>query len=248
MRTLYISILLSSLFFLSGCTKTLQFANADPRIYEVSKKSGKTDGALEDLIAPYRTNLDKAMNSVIGQAGIKLTKGKPESTLGTFVANLLLESARSADPTPVDFAMQNYGGIRISEIPEGDITTGKIFELMPFDNLLVVVDCPSKIAKRFINDMARSGGAPLSSNISFSIVEKKAEHIKIDGKAFDESRNYRIAMPDYIANGGGGKDYLIDLPRLDSEVLIRDAIIEYVTNHEGPIAPKLLGSISVSNN
>ena len=34
----------------------------------------------------------------------------------------------------------NHGGIR-SYIPKGNITTGKIFELMPFDNLIVVTGC-----------------------------------------------------------------------------------------------------------
>ncbi len=248
MQKIPLLILFSFLIVLNSCNKTLQFSNADPRFYEVSKKTGKNSGELESLISPYRTKLDLAMNSVIGQAGIKLTKGKPESTLGTFVANLILEQARESDPTYVDFAMQNYGGLRISEIPKGGITTGKIFELMPFDNMLVVVDCPGQIALEFINSVAASGGAPLSSNISFEIDEDQANNINIDGKPFDKNRNYRIAMPDYIANGGGGKDYLIPLPRLDLEILIRDAIITYVTNHVGPIAPKLSGSISKAKN
>jgi len=248
MQRLHLLFFIAALLLLNSCNKTLQFANADPRFYEVSKKTGTAGGELEALIAPYRADLESAMNTEIGQAGIKMTKGKPESTLGSFVANLMLEHAREADPTPVDFAMQNYGGLRISEIPKGAITTGKIFELMPFDNMLVVVDCTGEIAKQFINDLAASGGAPLSGNISFQIIEKEAANIMIDGKPFDEQRNYRIAMPDYIANGGGRKDYLTKMPRLDLEVMIRDAILEYVTNHEGPIAPKLPGNISVSKN
>jgi hypothetical protein len=31
----------------------------------------------------------------------------------------------------------NSGGIRLPEMPAGAITQGKIFELMPFDNLMV---------------------------------------------------------------------------------------------------------------
>ena len=55
---------------------------------------------------------------------------------------------------PVDFAVINYGGMRIPAIPKGPITRGKIFELMPFDNLLVVVRLDVSILTQFINHMA----------------------------------------------------------------------------------------------
>jgi len=140
--------------------------------------------------------------------------------------------------------MQNYGGIRIGEIPEGPITRGKIFELMPFDNMLVVLECPGNITAKLLHSFAASGGAPVSGNISMLIDGNKASHIKINGKSFDPNKTYRIAMPDYIARGGDKSDYLMDLPMLDTGVLIRDAIIESVKNSKEPIMVKLDGRIS----
>ena len=40
----------------------------------------------------------------------------------------------------VDFVVLNYGGLRIQSMAAGPITMSKVYELMPFDNTLVVVD------------------------------------------------------------------------------------------------------------
>ena len=42
----------------------------------------------------------------------------------------------------------NHGGIR-SYIPKGNITTGKIFELMPFDNLIVLQEVKGSVLQQF---------------------------------------------------------------------------------------------------
>lgn len=238
-------LLLISAIFITGCGKVPQLARANPQFYEISKETGTASGNLEETITTYRTDLDKAMNMTIGEAGMKLTKGKPESTLGNWLADLMLERARVEDPGKVDFAMQNYGGIRISEIPPGPISRGKIFELMPFDNMLVVLECPGNITAKLLESFARSGGVPVSGNISMLIDGNKASRVKINGKPFDANRTYRIAMPDYIARGGDKSEYLQDLPMLDTGVLIRDAILDAVKNAGEPITVKLDGRISL---
>jgi 2',3'-cyclic-nucleotide 2'-phosphodiesterase (5'-nucleotidase family) len=48
----------------------------------------------------------------------------------------------------VDAAFINYGGIR-SYIAKGEITVGKIYELMPFDNLIVLQDLKGAVFKSF---------------------------------------------------------------------------------------------------
>ena len=75
------------------------------------------------------------MNTVIGFSTIGLTKKLPESGLGNLIADAMKEMAQKKYATKVDAAFVNYGGIR-SYIPKGEITIGKIFEIMPFDNLI----------------------------------------------------------------------------------------------------------------
>ncbi|MBL0145080.1 MAG: 5'-nucleotidase C-terminal domain-containing protein [Chitinophagaceae bacterium] len=43
----------------------------------------------------------------------------------------------------------NYGGIRLPAIPAGNITRGKIFELAPFDNIIVLQKISGKTFQAF---------------------------------------------------------------------------------------------------
>ncbi|MEO1714912.1 MAG: 5'-nucleotidase, partial [Bacteroidota bacterium] len=108
------------------------------------------DSVLNALITDYRGQLEAEMNTVIGTIAQSLTLQKPESSLGNWMADVLLEKATFYSKRPVDFALQNYGGIRISELPAGPLTRGKIYELMPFDNQLVILDLPGDIVDTLV--------------------------------------------------------------------------------------------------
>lgn len=203
------------------------------------------DDDLEVLVSEYRTELDAIMNKVIGETGIMLTKGKPESTLGNFMADLLLEKANEVTQGGVDLAYQNNGGIRVTEIPKGDITVGKIFELMPFDNLLFVVDCPGDILAQWVDSLSLSSGGPLGGDFSWRIENHQTKEFVINGKPIDKNATYKIAMPDYSARAGRLSNLFEGLPMMDTGILIRDAILEYVEKSKGPISPKLDGRITV---
>lgn len=50
----------------------------------------------------------------------------------------------------------------------------------------------------------------------------------IYGKDPDPNAIYKVAMPDYIANGGDGLSHLISLERRQSGKLVRDYIMDYI--------------------
>lgn len=184
--------------------------------------------ALEDIISPYRSSLSEQMNTVIGTAQERLFKQKPESNLGNWVADAVHHQAVQLSRDPVDLSIQNYGGIRIPEITAGDINVGKIYELMPFDNLLVIVEMSGTMTQRFFDHMAADGGWPISKEAKYTLEAERAKNVLIDGKPIDLNGTYRISMPDYIANGGGNCDFLRELPRENTGKLVRDALLEEV--------------------
>jgi hypothetical protein len=49
----------------------------------------------------------------------------------------------------------------------------------------------------------------------------------IDNISVSSSRIYKVAMPDYIANGGDNLKMLIPLSRIQTGKLIRDILIEH---------------------
>lgn len=213
----------------SSCQRQWHLAEVDPETYRFDRyNSVKADPDIVDLIKPYKAQLDAEMNEVIGQVKFELTKGRPESTLGNFLADLLVIQASECTGQQIDFAAQNYGGIRVPAVGKGDITRGKVFEVMPFENMLSVLEVKGDIVNRIIQKMASSGGWPISKEVSFTIQDDQAGNITIHGEALDMNKTYIIGLPDYIANGGDNCDFLIDQKRLECNITIRDAIIKHI--------------------
>lgn len=193
--------------------------------------SGQTapeDHATAAIIAPYKIALDEQMNAVIGHCSQRLYKEKPESSLGNWMADAIQNQAKKLSRRPVHASIQNYGGIRIPEIAAGPVSLGKMYELMPFDNTLVIVEMTGRQAIQLFNHIAADGGWPVSSEVQFILRDKQAKKATINGKLLISDQVYRIAMPDYIANGGSDSDFLAGLPREDTGQLIRDLLIQQV--------------------
>ena len=131
----------------------------------------------------------------------------------------------------VDFAVQNYGGLRVPVVAKGDLTVGDIYEVMPFDNKLVVLNLTGEKTLMLLNRIADYGGWPISSNLTFAIEDEKATDIMIKGESFDIKKSYRVALPDYTANGGDRCTFLMKEPQEDNDKMIRDLVIEYFQNN-----------------
>lgn len=216
------------LFFLSclACSRHYQPTTAEPINYRMTPADTVTH-SLFQIIAPYKTALDEQMGEVIGKTNKRLFKEKPESPLGNWLTDALQAQVQSLSSKAVDASVQNYGGIRIPELPEGEVTLGKLYELMPFDNMLVVVEMTGRVTQQFFDHIAADGGWPVSREISFVLKGKRADRLMIHGKPLDPEATYRISLPDYIANGGGDCSFLVGLPRENTGRLVRDLLIKH---------------------
>ena len=229
------SFILVVMIALSSCSKEVQhIASVEPDYYRIDKRQPSDNRELLELIEPYKSGLDATMKEVIGQVDEELRKTKPNGSLNNFVADILLAQARKNEPS-VEFALQNYGGIRIPALAKGEVTVGKVYELMPFDNLLVILTADGKTVQRLFDRIADYGGWPLSKGTSFKIQNDKAVDIVINGKPFDPSGKYTFALPDYIANGGDNCTFLLETERNDLGLLVRDALIQGIRDLNGSI-------------
>ena len=211
---------------LIGCKSNKHFlADIDNDYIYINKEDKTIDQEVEDLIRPYRKELSKEMDIVLIQNKNKIEKGRPNSTMGNWVSDILLDYVKSEN-IEIDFAVQNQGGLRTPYIGVGDVTIGKIFELMPFDNMLVVLEADGSVVQTFCNHISASGGWPLSRGIEFTMTGEQATNILIGGQALDMEKTYRFAVPDYIANGGSDCKFFIDIKQENLGVFIRDLIIE----------------------
>ncbi|MDB4769114.1 5'-nucleotidase C-terminal domain-containing protein [Saprospiraceae bacterium] len=217
------------LVFLFSCTKIIHVSAPQISSSKIEQSSNiKPSQEVVSLILPYKKEMEKEMNQIVGTCNKELMKAKPESTLGNWTADLIHKKCEEYYGKPIDFAVVNYGGLRILSLPVGPITKSNIFELMPFENGLVVINVDAETIEKLFTRMAEYGGWPISHQVRFKIKNGKPINILINGKPIDKTKMYKIALSDFIANGGDKCFFFEDKKQELLGKLFRDAIMEYV--------------------
>ncbi|MDY8137947.1 5'-nucleotidase [Aquimarina sp. 2201CG5-10] len=230
MKPLYFIYLLLAL---ASCKKT------DTHLTKITAKTIaindtiKSSSEVDSIIAPFKEKLSKEMQQVLCYTPKNLVKndGNMQSTLGNLMVDMCLEVADSIfkkkNNKSIDFAMFNHGGLRAT-ISKGNVTKEQAFQLMPFENELVVVEMNGKKIIELVDYFMKNKRAhPLSKNVEL-VIDDSNYNLKINGVAFDENKNYTVLTSDYLQNGGSKMIFFKNpekLIKLDYKV--RDAIIDY---------------------
>jgi 2',3'-cyclic-nucleotide 2'-phosphodiesterase (5'-nucleotidase family) len=221
----YLFCILSSLLLACSSSQPLapSYLQEQPNALAVDSML-VADAAVLAYIQPYKVQIDSFMKQVIGSAARELPKGEIESPLGNFVADLIEEAARAQSELEVDMGLISTGGVRIP-LPKGPLTRGDIFELMPFENQILVLELSGEQTLRLFEHAARVKNLAIS-NSRLLVKEGKVESITIGDQPFDAAKTYRLATSDYLAGGG---DHLVMLKEARvadrTELLLRDAIV-----------------------
>lgn len=229
------TVFLIIITFLSACSPNWHLSKTESAFFDLSRPVAPDDSALVAEISPYKLNLEKTMNEVLNTSVVAMTKNTPEGLLGNFVADLILKKANeyydSGEGGKVNICILNNGGLR-TPLPQGDITRGKVFELMPFENEMCVLTFSGNSLKNLFDYLAKSGGAPVAG-VKMGIENGNPVNIMVNGLSFDTAKTYRVVTSDYLANGGDKYSFLRDtLERSDLGIKIRDAIIQYITEEK----------------
>ncbi len=201
------------------------------------------DETLLSMLQPYITKTEALLSEKIGYAEKFFSskdireRGIP---LGDLVADSMLWYMKSKG---ADFALQNGGGIRTS-LPKGPIIKKTVYEILPFDNTVIVITLTGSQVKSMFDHMAAAhGGAfpQVSEGVSFTLnkQKRKCENILIQGKPLEKAKTYKIATNSYLAGGGDGyKIFLQALDLYDTSAFQRDVLIKYIQHLGGKIKPK----------
>jgi 2',3'-cyclic-nucleotide 2'-phosphodiesterase (5'-nucleotidase family) len=203
------------------------------------------DKNYEAYLLPTKQKIDAEMNEVIGQATESMRARKPESLLSNFSADVYRQAASDYLKEKVDLSVVNLGGLR-TEVPAGNITVRKVFELMPFENELVILWLKGDKLSDLLNGFASIGGQGVSG-LHMEISNGKAVNVTINGKPLDTNKLYTIATNDYLAVGN---DNMLPLAmnekRLNTGLKIRNVLMDYIkseTKKGNKIQSKLDGRI-----
>jgi len=194
------------------------------------------------------------------------TRGR-ESNAGNLFCDAVLDYfAGAPDPAqrPV-VAMYNSGGLRGGRIfPAGPITTDDIAEWEPFANTVVLMDLTAPQLKEVLESGAK-GWIMQVAGLTYQIDNNKLPQvadddakrivtpgqrvvrITINGQDIDltdDSKVYRVATNNYLADGGDGcYTFLEGANAVDTKVYMTDVLETYIRKHS-PIAPRVEGRIA----
>lgn len=218
----FLAILLST-----SCSKSLSPTQKDFRQYEINKNTVE-DTDIVAIYNPYKLQMQAEMNRVIGFSEVPLTKEKaPETLMGNFFTQALLNASALVN-NKADIAFATKGGIR-NEMKAGDITVESVFEVMPFENQLTVVELNGLQIQELATFIAATGGQPVTG-LTLSIRDKKPIDIQVQGKNIENDKIYKVVTYDYLANGGDNLDLFTHaLKRTDYPQKVRESLMDYIS-------------------
>jgi 2',3'-cyclic-nucleotide 2'-phosphodiesterase (5'-nucleotidase family) len=218
-----------------------------PMVSDETHRNVRIDSNLvadPDILAflhPYSSRLTVSMGMVIAEAPYDITKAKPEGALGNLTADMVRNAMVSMRGHVVHMAVINNGGLRVP-LYKGPITVGRVYELMPFDNTLVLLKLNGAQVLKLADEIAAFGGEPVSG-IRFRIDEGKAADVLLGVNSVNPEAEYWVATHNYLADGGGDFPTLWKpLERIDFAMNLRDVFIREFIYHPNP-EPRLEGRI-----
>lgn len=227
-------VIFLTLFFVVSCAK---------QSYYVSKIEGKritiTDKEaqnqqIENYVKPYREHINKDLDSVLAYCPETLDKndGKWQSTIGNLMADVTLQRGnlvfKSREKKDIDLCILNSGGIR-AILPKGNVTSRTAFEIMPFENSLVVIALKGEQILEMVDYFIVTEKAHPLSGITFTIgKDKLAKNILVQGKPVEKDTIYYVATNDYLSNGGDNMNFFKKgIQKYDLDYKLRNVLIDY---------------------
>lgn len=194
------------------------------------------DTAIQNFIKPYSVHINKTLDSVLAYNPTNLNKndGKLNTAIGNLMADIIMEQAnpvfKSRTGNNIDLVLLNQGGIR-SGIGKGPVTARTAYQIMPFENEIVVVEITGTKLEEMLTYLEKAKTAHPLSGIRILVDEDyKVIEATVNGNKIDRDKTYFVATSDYLQQGGDNMNFFKDpLNIYPVDYKIRNSIIDYFT-------------------
>ena len=167
----------------------------------------------------------------------KKNDGELNSTLSNMFADATYEMSNPVfnkmSGKNIDIVLLNNGGIR-SIISKGNISEKTAFELMPFENSIVVLELSGLSIIKMIDYLRKVklqhpiSGLQITLNNDYSVNE-----VKINGVSIENEKKYYVATTDYLLDGGDKMYFLGEtLKTTDINYKMRDILLDYFKKYD----------------
>ncbi|CAI2767762.1 5'-nucleotidase C-terminal domain-containing protein [Flavobacterium collinsii] len=227
-------VIFLTLFFIFSCSqKNYNLTKIEGKQLPITEKGTETP-AIENFIKPYRDHINKDLDNVLAYCPETLDKstGKWQTSIGNLMADVCVERGnlvfKARENKTIDLCLLNHGGIR-AILPKGNVTNRTAFEIMPFENSMVVMALKGDQILEMTAYIIKAQKAQPLSGMTFTIAkDKTAKNIMIQGKPLDLNKIYYVATNDYLANGGDSMAFFAkSVQKYDLNYKLRDVLIDY---------------------
>ena len=167
----------------------------------------------------------------------KKNDGELNSTLSNMFADATYEMSNPVfnkmSGKNIDIVLLNNGGIR-SIISRGNISEKTAFELMPFENSIVVLELSGLSIIKMIDYLRKVklqhpiSGLQITLNNDYSVNE-----VKINGVDIENEKKYYVATTDYLLEGGDKMYFLAETTKTTYiNYKMRDILIDYFKKYD----------------
>lgn len=231
----YFFVILLTFGTLESCkTKTYYNYKIEGKKIGITEEYGEIT-SIENFVTPYRANINKDLDNILTYCPETLDKSKGvwQTNIGNLLAKIVFDIGnpifKNREQLSIDFCLLNHGGIR-AVIPKGNVTTRTAFEVMPFENSLIIVGLKgSKVKEMATFLLAEKKPHPLYGIKIFANKENfNINRIEINGKAVEEDKTYYVATSDYLSNGGDNMAFFKEsYLKIDLDYKLRNMLIDY---------------------
>ena len=237
MRVFYLSIL-SFCFVIVACETE---SNQQKYGYNIEiNQQVLSDSSIVKYYQPFKKNLEESLiNTPISYSPetYKKNDGELNSTLSNMFADATYEMSNPVfnkmSGKNIDIVLLNNGGIR-SIISKGNISEKTAFELMPFENSIVVLELNGLSIIKMIDYLRKVklqhpiSGLQITLNNDYSVNE-----VKINGVSIENEKKYYVATTDYLLEGGDKMYFLAETTKTtDINYKMRDILIDYFKKYD----------------
>jgi 2',3'-cyclic-nucleotide 2'-phosphodiesterase (5'-nucleotidase family) len=222
---------------LDGEQNPIAVADCIPQLGEYEGKPVAADADVKKIVDDAMARTSKLRDEKLGVTlGAVMTKAYAhESAEGNWFTDLMLAVRPEAQ-----VALTNGGGLR-ADIPAGDLTYGRLYEAMPFDNRFALIDLKGKHIRRLITqNLQRASGIYVWGGLVAKARCKDgalAVDIKVGGKPLTDDASYKLVTSDFLASGGDNSVIgRLKLPEGSiklTDVIMRDGIADHLRKRKG---------------
>ncbi|WP_407271237.1 DUF6359 domain-containing protein [Radiobacillus sp. PE A8.2] len=216
-------------------------------IVDVDHRNAEPHQPTKEQLEHYLDLVGPTLNEVMGHSTTEIVGGY-SNTGDNALGNLLADGMKWAMDS--DFALMNGGGIRDS-LPKGAITYSDLFNVQPFNNVLVKLEISGSDLREIMNAQITSGYGPDYSIAGFKYtwnpaVNKVVDLMLPDGTPIDPEGEYTVTTNNFMATATGSK--YLPIGELGENMITGpedlEATVDYVKTLPNPFTYEIEGRIT----